>query len=48
MRAPGGVSGAGTAYAKKLRRVGRRMARNHKDIVGGGKVSVRGSCLAVA
>jgi hypothetical protein len=48
MRAPGGASGAGTAYAKKLRRADIRMARNHKDIVGRSRVGVRGSCLAVA
>lgn len=48
MRAPGGAGEAGDAYAKKLRRADRRMARNHKDMVGGGKVSERESCLAVA
>jgi hypothetical protein len=33
MRAPGGASEAGAAWTKCMEQLGRRMARNHVDIV---------------
>jgi hypothetical protein len=48
MRAPGGASGAGTAYAKRVQLTGTRMAQYHNGMVVEAKVRGRESCLVEA